>query len=156
MATLIPSVTNRPTYSCVRCADRKVRCDKQSPCNHCSKHNVQCVFRAPPVPRKRQKRVADSSLKDKIRRYEAALQELGFNPAAVPATSETIISGRAETSSASPTTHPAAYQASPAALTSDGVVQIPTPASTVATEPERSITTTQILHSDGKSQFVEK
>ena len=30
--------------SCVVCRNRKVRCDKQSPCSNCSRANVACVF----------------------------------------------------------------------------------------------------------------
>ena len=30
--------------SCVICRNRKVRCDKQSPCSNCSRANVACVF----------------------------------------------------------------------------------------------------------------
>lgn len=154
MATLIPPVTNRPTYSCVRCAERKVRCDKQSPCDHCVKHKVQCVFRAPPAPRRRQKRVADVTLKDKVKRYEAALQGLGVNPAAIRTTSD-LSTSRADTDVPS-NTHATMSDASPSASSPDGATQIPTPASTVGTV-ERSVTTTQILHSiDGKSKFVEK
>ena len=139
LASPIPS--SRPTYSCVRCADRKVRCDRQNPCSACLRHDVQCVFRAPPPPRRKQKRAQDGNLKDRLKRYEALFQNLGVDPNGVGTSSQaeqrrrTIIGSEIDMM--------------------EGEVPLPTPAST-ATEPERSITTSQVLHGQGRSKVVDK
>lgn len=39
--------------ACADCQRRKKRCDKQSPCSNCIKHNVPCVPSSPAPPRKR-------------------------------------------------------------------------------------------------------
>ncbi|KAJ6191536.1 hypothetical protein N7519_001557, partial [Penicillium mononematosum] len=44
------------SYACVVCHNRKVKCDKQdhrTPCSNCAKANVECIYRAPPPRRKR-------------------------------------------------------------------------------------------------------
>ncbi|KAH8200862.1 hypothetical protein TruAng_004948 [Truncatella angustata] len=60
--TTAPSIPNRPTYSCIRCADRKV------------KH----------------KRVKDQALTDRLKVYEALLREKGIDPCKLPDTPDTI------------------------------------------------------------------
>jgi hypothetical protein len=34
----------RNTRSCIECSRRKVRCDRQSPCNNCVRAESECVF----------------------------------------------------------------------------------------------------------------
>ena len=133
-----PSGSSRPTYSCVRCSDRKVRCDRQYPCGACLKHNVQCLFRMPPSPRRKKKRVKEGTLRDKLVRYEVLLQKLGVDPNELPNTSEaedrTI--GGSET-------------------TTVDTLQLLTLASTTA-ETEQSITKSQLLQGQGGSNLVDK
>ena len=139
----IPTSSNpssRPTYSCVRCSDRKVRCDRQNPCGTCVKHNVQCLFRTLPPPRKKQKRVKEGTLKDKLKRYEALLQKLGVDPNG-PSNILEVVQDRTLSDSEVATTEDA--------------LQVPTPAST-ATEVERSITNSQLLRGQGRSKLVDK
>lgn len=38
------SASNAKLRSCVTCRRRKVRCDKVSPCSHCRRANIACVF----------------------------------------------------------------------------------------------------------------
>ena len=84
-AASVPSgMTSRPTYSCVRCAERKVKCDRQRPCSNCVKHHVDCVFNASRPPRKQRRRVNDQILTDRLRRYEALLRDQGFDPSKLP------------------------------------------------------------------------
>ncbi|KAE8379202.1 fungal-specific transcription factor domain-containing protein [Aspergillus bertholletiae] len=47
--------------SCVVCARRKVRCDRNDPCSACTKHGVECIFptHLPPRRRKRQRSEED-------------------------------------------------------------------------------------------------
>lgn len=142
MSTLLksPSLSRRPTYSCLRCSDRKVRCDRQNPCSTCVKHHVQCFYRAPPQPRKKQKRVKQGNLKEKVQRYETLLQNLGVDSNGLPNTSD---NGQ-----------PCGNSGPEVPLTEDAL-QVPTPASTVP-EMERSITTSQLLQGQGRSKFVDK
>lgn len=135
-----PSLSRRPTYSCIRCSDRKVRCDRQNPCSPCVKHNVQCLFRAAPPPRKKQKRVKQGNLKEKLQRYEALLQNLGADSNGLRNTSD-IGQCRVGSGSEVPMT--------------DDALQVPTPAS-AAPEIQRSITTSQLLRGQGRSKFVDK
>jgi hypothetical protein len=134
------SPSSRPTYSCVRCSDRKVKCDRQKPCSACVKHNVQCVFRPLQPPQKRHKRVKDDIFSDRLKRYEALLQEQGIDPNGLPDISESEQRrkpGRSEV-----------------AVPENGL-QLPTPAS-ITSELERSTTKTQLLHGQGRSKFVDK
>ena len=134
------SSSSRPTYSCVRCSDRKVKCDRQYPCSACVRHNVQCVFRAPPPPRRRPKRAKDLNLKEKLKRYEGLLQNLGVDPNLLADNADTTISTRIVGSE----TH----------IIRDGLL-LPTPASST-TELERPIATSQVLQGDGRSKIVDK
>lgn len=34
----------RNTRSCIECSRRKVRCDRQSPCNNCVRADSECIF----------------------------------------------------------------------------------------------------------------
>lgn len=38
------SSTAAKSRSCIVCRNRKVRCDKQSPCSNCRRANISCVF----------------------------------------------------------------------------------------------------------------
>jgi hypothetical protein len=46
-------------FSCLRCFERKVKCDKSHPCANCTKSNVECVFRIPSAPRRKKKRATE-------------------------------------------------------------------------------------------------
>lgn len=137
---VLPTSSNRPTYSCVRCSDRKVRCDRQNPCGACLRHDVQCVFRAPPPPRRKQRRAQDGNLKAKLKRYEALFQNLGVDPNVLPNNTQ-MGQGR--------------MPVDPEVDRMEGKGLLPTPASTI-TEPERAITTSQVLQGQGKSKIVDK
>lgn len=66
-------------YSCIRCFERKVKCDKESPCSNCSKSGVECVFRVPPAPRRRKKRTQEEILKARLTQYEDILRSKGID-----------------------------------------------------------------------------
>lgn len=71
--------STRPTLSCNRCAERKVKCDRQRPrCGACSKHNVDCNFNASKPTQKKQKRIKVQVLCDQLKRYEKLLQKNGI------------------------------------------------------------------------------
>jgi hypothetical protein len=69
----------RPTFSCIRCAERKVKCDRQKPCNGCVKHNVDCIYNATKPPRTKQKRIKVQVLADRLSQYEALLAKHGID-----------------------------------------------------------------------------
>lgn len=131
------SPSSRPTYSCVRCSDRKVKCDRQKPCSACVKHNVQCVFRPLQPPRKRHKRVKDDIFSDRLKAF---LQEQGIDPNGLPDISEPEQRRKPSRSEG--------------AVPENGL-QLPTPAS-ITSELERSTTKTQLLYGQGRSKFVDK
>jgi hypothetical protein len=72
-------ISSRPTFACIRCAERKVKCDRQRPCSTCTKHNADCVFNATKSPRKKHKRVKVQVLADRLHQYEALLQKHGID-----------------------------------------------------------------------------
>jgi hypothetical protein len=82
MATTTPSPSThkRPSFSCIRCAERKVKCNRQKPCSACVKHSVDCVFNPVPPSTKRNKRVKVNVLTERLRQYEALLEEQGVDP----------------------------------------------------------------------------
>jgi hypothetical protein len=142
MATAISSSSStpsRPTYSCIRCADRKVKCDRQRPCSACVKHNVDCVFQPPPLPRKRHKRLKDQILVDRLRYYEALLQEQGVDPTRLQDT---------------PDFEPRHRSSHTMAVVPEEI-QVQTPSS-IDSEPTQSINKTQVVHGQGRFKLVNK
>ncbi|KAF1924989.1 uncharacterized protein M421DRAFT_266790 [Didymella exigua CBS 183.55] len=59
--------------ACVLCQQRKVKCDRKFPCNHCLKAKVQCVP-AQQMPRRR-KRPTEQELTQRLRQYEELLRK---------------------------------------------------------------------------------
>lgn len=65
--------------SCVTCRQRKVKCNKESPCNHCTKAGIQCVFpNRVRVPRAKQtgSRTRDAELLKRISRLESLVSKI--------------------------------------------------------------------------------
>lgn len=86
-----PSISpTKSTFACIRCSERKVRCDKQNPCNACVRHNVQCIFRPPKPSRRKREFVKDKLVDERLKRYEAILQEKGIDPNQVTGTLEVV------------------------------------------------------------------
>ncbi|KAJ4317372.1 hypothetical protein N0V94_004975 [Neodidymelliopsis sp. IMI 364377] len=68
-------------FSCVLCAQRKVKCDKKpGGCKNCTKARVPCIYKAPPPPRRRKKGARDLDTATKLRIYEDALRKVGIHP----------------------------------------------------------------------------
>ncbi len=133
------SMSARPTFSCIRCADRKVKCDRQRPCRACVKHNVDCVFNPSPPPRKRHQRVKQQILTDRLRHCEALLQERGIDLSNLPDT---------------PDSEPRRGSIHTVAVVPEEL-QLQTPSS-IESEPSRCINKTQVVHGQGRSKFVDK
>jgi hypothetical protein len=79
-----PGKTNHPpqkNFSCVLCAQRKVKCDRRpAGCTNCTKALVPCIYKAPPPPRRRKKGDQDVDTMVRLRLYEEALRDLGADP----------------------------------------------------------------------------
>jgi len=77
------------SFSCVLCAQRKVKCDKRpAGCANCAKACVPCLYKAPPPPRRRRKGTRDIDIRARLRIYENALRELGVDLAQLESRSE--------------------------------------------------------------------
>ncbi|KAL2801795.1 hypothetical protein BJX63DRAFT_150698 [Aspergillus granulosus] len=76
-----PPTTNPPApaksqrvLSCVRCQQRKIKCDRTFPCTNCLRVKAQCVP-ANQIPRRRKRRFAERELLDRLRQYESLLRQ---------------------------------------------------------------------------------
>lgn len=69
------------SFSCVLCAQRKVKCDRlPRGCENCTKARVPCIYKAPPPPRRRKKGIRDVDVNTRLQLYEEKLRELGVDP----------------------------------------------------------------------------
>jgi hypothetical protein len=64
-------------HSCVLCQQRKVRCDRQKPCSNCIKARAECVPSAPTLPRRRRRKLTETDLVGRLRKYEHLLKTHG-------------------------------------------------------------------------------
>ncbi|KAK2809889.1 hypothetical protein FQN49_008581 [Arthroderma sp. PD_2] len=78
-ATADAAPPNLKPYACVLCQQRKVRCDRQSPCSGCQKYGVGCIYRPPPPPRRRKRRSPEDALLARLRKCEELLKGLGVD-----------------------------------------------------------------------------
>ncbi|OSS54283.1 hypothetical protein B5807_00025 [Epicoccum nigrum] len=80
-ATVTSDQPTNKSFSCVLCAQRKVKCDKRpGGCHNCIKARVPCIYKAPPPPRRRRKGIRDLDVTTKLRIYENALRKAGIDP----------------------------------------------------------------------------
>ena len=133
------SVPNRPTFACIRCAERKVKCNRQRPCSACVNHKVDCVFQPPRPPQRRNRHVKDQLLIDRLRHYETLLQEQGIDPSKL---TDTPGSDPRQRSSQIVTVVPKDFQ-----------LQTSSP---IESEASGSVSKTQVIHGQGRSMFVDK
>jgi hypothetical protein len=61
-------------HSCVLCFQRKVKCDGQRPCSTCVKAQVECIAKAPTLPRRRKAQISKGDLLARLRRCEELLE----------------------------------------------------------------------------------
>ncbi|OBT72758.1 hypothetical protein VF21_08996 [Pseudogymnoascus sp. 05NY08] len=78
--TQLQSTASKPlkVFSCVLCAQRKVKCDRKQPCSNCTKSGVNCTPGAPPKPRSRRRRVIETDVAARLQRYEELLRRHGI------------------------------------------------------------------------------
>lgn len=81
-----PEASVRPyRKACIHCHDRKVKCDKQSPCSNCERFSLECTFPSPfrnssRQPRQKEAEASknpDTALLQRIEKLEGAVQDLG-------------------------------------------------------------------------------
>ncbi|KAF2673736.1 hypothetical protein BT63DRAFT_165241 [Microthyrium microscopicum] len=89
--------TTRPTSSsrsCVRCFERKVKCDRLHPCGNCIKLGDECVVPSTPIRRRRQKNRAEQARQHSETYHEdmtPVAAEVSFNPLSLLNCSVTLI-----------------------------------------------------------------
>lgn len=59
--------------SCIRCHERKVRCNKAIPCSACVRAKTQCSYPGPGRAKRRSQRTAQSQVVPRLERLEKAL-----------------------------------------------------------------------------------
>lgn len=157
--TTTPHVPLRPSLSCTRCTQRKVKCDRARPsCNACAKHDIACHYLPEAPPRKRTKRRI-TDLTRQIKHYEALLQQRTNDideagPVSIPqkpldqldssfddAPGDESVNCNAETSAS--TINTAQARAKSKAISEENRLV------------ER-LNKTQVLSSEGRSKFVDK
>ncbi|KAF8847265.1 hypothetical protein BDZ45DRAFT_637229 [Acephala macrosclerotiorum] len=83
----LPSSYSQPlkpnrVLACVRCQQRKVKCDRTSPCKNCVIANAQCVPATKTPSRQRKRRFPERELLERLRKYEDLLRQnnIKFEP----------------------------------------------------------------------------
>lgn len=68
---------NRRKHPCVLCQQRKVKCDRNEPCNNCTRARVECISPSTLPPKRRKKRFPEAELLARLRKYEDHLRGYG-------------------------------------------------------------------------------
>ena len=63
-------------WACSICSSRKVKCDRRKPCKNCVQRGDECIYKAPPPPKRRKRKALDADLLEKIERHERLLNGL--------------------------------------------------------------------------------
>lgn len=74
------------SFACVVCHNRKVKCDRQdpsTPCSNCAKANVECIYRAPPPPRRKRDRETNGSVSQERGKYVRRSAGFDENPSVI-------------------------------------------------------------------------
>ncbi|KAK9234934.1 C6 transcription factor [Lipomyces kononenkoae] len=65
------------SYACVTCRQRKVKCDRRTPCSNCVKAEKQCSFISPVRGKRKRTKPPREGLHAKLKRYEELLKSYG-------------------------------------------------------------------------------
>ncbi|TVY42711.1 Aurofusarin cluster transcription factor [Lachnellula occidentalis] len=68
---------NRKKHPCVLCQQRKVKCDRNDPCQNCTKARIECIPASALPPRRRKKRFPEAELLARLKKYEEHLKAYG-------------------------------------------------------------------------------
>jgi hypothetical protein len=79
-----PSSQSQPpkpqrVLACVRCQQRKVKCDRRFPCQHCTASRVPCVPATLTTRGQRRRRFPERELLERLRKYEDLLRQNNIN-----------------------------------------------------------------------------
>jgi hypothetical protein len=87
-----PTTKSHRVLACATCQQRKVKCDRQTPCSNCTKAGIKCVSAAL-VPRQRRRRFAEKDLLNRLRHYERLLHQnsIPFEPLHPDAASDGMV-----------------------------------------------------------------
>lgn len=140
MASTPGNPSFKSAFACIRCFERKVKCDRKSPCSSCSRHHVQCIFRAPKPSRRRRHLAENELVAERLKRLEALLEERGIEP------NEPSIVADAEVNDDHPTE---------SIDTMEAVWQMPTPGSTIS-GPQTTIFKPRLIHNERGTTYVDK
>ena len=77
VAEQLGSDADLKSYSCLICRQRKVKCDRHTPCSNCAKAATQCSFIPPVRGKRRRTKFPKEGLRAKLRRYEDLLKSYG-------------------------------------------------------------------------------
>lgn len=80
---------NRQITSCLECRRRKLKCDKQAPCNNCARFRRDCLYLAPALDPHSQQKL--SEIKDKMGALERNLEQDILSRAQKPHASGTTL-----------------------------------------------------------------
>ncbi|OAP54767.1 hypothetical protein AYL99_11215 [Fonsecaea erecta] len=137
-------------FSCIRCFERKVKCDKQSPCSNCVKSKVECIFRIPPPARRRKKRTQEDLLLARLKKCEELLKSKGIDIDTEVASSSLSASVTLESPSSS---QPPI--GSPQPLDPDAESVLAKQRQIFAAYPPELQKSGQLIVDQGKSRFIE-
>ncbi|KAJ4392950.1 hypothetical protein N0V93_002154 [Gnomoniopsis smithogilvyi] len=123
------------SYNCQPCVRRKVKCDRLVPtCSSCVKTKQNCIYQAPPKPRRKKRKgiddshdtedrrhaTADEDISERLARYERILRENGLldveGNATSPATQRTAWYPTPVPEGGLPPSRPSHFQARPGKL----------------------------------------
>ncbi|KAI9740064.1 MAG: hypothetical protein M1818_004815 [Claussenomyces sp. TS43310] len=72
-----PNARNLKRFSCLTCRQRKIKCDRRSPCSNCTRAARSCSFVAPVRGKPKRRGTPKEGLHAKLRRYEEMLKSYG-------------------------------------------------------------------------------
>lgn len=80
MATSAYAPSSQPpkpqrVLACIRCQQRKVKCDRRFPCANCTKSRAQCVPATQLSRARRKRRFPERELLDRLHNYESLLRQ---------------------------------------------------------------------------------
>jgi hypothetical protein len=65
------------SFACLECRKRKVKCNRQDPCNNCMRFSKECLFVAPVRGKRGKAKKLKENTHSKLRRYEELLRSHG-------------------------------------------------------------------------------
>jgi len=87
MSPSAPSPSSQPSkpqrvLACVRCQQRKIKCDRRFPCANCNTSSAQCVPATLTLRGRRRRRFPERDLLERLRKYEDLLRQnnIKFEP----------------------------------------------------------------------------